>query len=77
MTSHELAAALLAGPNLPVVINGWGSDEGFTFEVTEISPAGTCSFRGADDNHETPVDRLGYELDRQCLSLWHGKHHSR
>lgn len=34
MTSHDLAAFLLELPNLPVVINGWGSDEGLgPFEV--------------------------------------------
>ena len=33
MKAHELARELLAGSDLPVVINGWGSDEGFEFEV--------------------------------------------
>jgi hypothetical protein len=36
MTSHELANLLLASPNLPVMINGWGSDEGVTCEVSNI-----------------------------------------
>lgn len=36
MTSHELAAKLLEQPDLPVVINGWGSDEGNDFEVTKV-----------------------------------------
>lgn len=72
MTAHQLAKALLAGPDLPVVINGWSSDEGFTFEVTDVSPPGTCSFRGANDSKETPRDRLGWELPRECLPLCHG-----
>lgn len=33
MTSHELANHLLEQPDLPVMINGWGSDEGVTVEV--------------------------------------------
>jgi hypothetical protein len=28
MTAHELAELLKALPDLPVVINGWGSEEG-------------------------------------------------
>lgn len=36
MTAHQLAQVLLSGPDLPVVINGWGSDEGCgPFEVTK------------------------------------------
>jgi hypothetical protein len=34
MTAHELARHLLNGKDLPVIINGWGSDEGASFEVT-------------------------------------------
>lgn len=34
MTTHQLAQFLLTTPNAPVLINGWGSDEGFTFEVS-------------------------------------------
>lgn len=36
MTSHELANILLDSPDLPVMINGWGSDEGVTCEVSKI-----------------------------------------
>lgn len=37
MTAHELAKVLLNAPDLPVVINGWGSDEGLgPFEVTRV-----------------------------------------
>ena len=35
MTTHELSTYLLTFPDLPVQINGWGSDEGLgPFEVT-------------------------------------------
>jgi hypothetical protein len=35
VTSHELARYLLAEtPDLPIFINGWGSDEGTKYEVT-------------------------------------------
>lgn len=74
MKAHELAKALLASPNVPVVINGWGSDEGSTFEVTEVSPLGTCAYSGARDTKRTPRDAMGYQKPRKCLSLWHGKH---
>ncbi len=73
MKAHELAKALLASPNVPVVINGWGSDEGFTFEVTEISPLGTCAYSGAHDTKRTPRDAMGYQKPRECLSLCHGR----
>ena len=33
MTSHELANYLLTLPDYPVMMNGWGSDEGITVEV--------------------------------------------
>lgn len=33
MTAHELAAHLLTLPDYPVIINGWGSDEGIDVEV--------------------------------------------
>ena len=36
MKAHELAKKLLEGPDLPVVIHGVGSDEGFWFEATSI-----------------------------------------
>lgn len=35
MRAHELAAYLLTLPDLPVYINGWGSDEGVDCEVTK------------------------------------------
>ena len=74
MKAHELAKALLALPNFPVVINGWGSDEGFTFEVTSVSELGTCAFSGANDTKRTPRDEMGYQKPRKCLCLQHGKH---
>lgn len=39
MTAHELARELLKQPDHPVLINGWGSDEGFTFEVSRVDSA--------------------------------------
>lgn len=36
MKAHELAEFLLTMPNLPVWIPGYGSDEGITFEVSEL-----------------------------------------
>lgn len=65
MTAHALAQKLLAGPDLPVVINGWASDEGFTFEVDEACDD-EMSFRSATP---APKDELGYELARPCISL--------
>lgn len=35
MTAHKLAELLLSMPDYPVMINGWGSDEGVTCEVTK------------------------------------------
>ena len=74
MKAHELAKQLLAGPNVPVVINGWGSDEGSTFEVSEISELGTCSFNGVNDTARTPRNSMGYNKDRKCVCLQHGAH---
>lgn len=34
MTAHELAKHLLEQPDYPVIMNGWGSDEGIDVEVT-------------------------------------------
>lgn len=37
LTAHKLASLLLAGPDVPVTINGWGSDEGLgPFAVSEV-----------------------------------------
>lgn len=69
MKSHELAAALLASPNVPVVINGWGSSEGTTFEVNDVSEIGTCSFNGSNDTAKTKRDAMGYILARECVWL--------
>lgn len=33
MTAHELANHLLTLPDLPVIMNAWGSDEGVDVEV--------------------------------------------
>lgn len=68
MTAHKLAEALLAGPDIPVVIDGWGSDEGSSFEVSDAGETRE-SFHGEDDSESTPGDRLGYKLDRPCITL--------
>ena len=72
MKSHNLARQLLAGPDLPVVINGWGSDEGSSFQVSEVSPEGTCSFHGTFDTAKTKRDAMGYNSPRKCLVLQYG-----
>jgi len=36
MTTHQLANKLLALPNLPAVINGYGDDEGGFIEIESI-----------------------------------------
>lgn len=70
MTAHQLAAALLKGPDLPVIINGWGSEEGDTHEVSE--PLETeCSFEGVSDDSQTPRNRLGYPIERKAVFLNH------
>lgn len=66
MTSHQLAAKLLEQENLPVVINGWGSDGGNTYAVDTAERA-LLSF---EDNSE-PFERddLGYTIVRPCIIL--------
>lgn len=74
MTAHELAKALLAGPDLPVIINGWGSDEGFTFEVNDVYTSDSEVFSGASDTPETPRGPSGSQLPRPAVSLGHCQH---
>lgn len=73
MTAHQLAQRLLAGPNIPVIINGWGSDEGLSFQVSGLSPVERMSFNGVGDTSTTKRDALGYNLPRKALALLHGK----
>jgi hypothetical protein len=40
MKTHDLAHKLLALPNLPAVINGYGDDEGGFVEVASIEELG-------------------------------------
>ena len=68
MTAHELAKALLAGPDLPVIINGSGSDEGDDYEA-EPDTAGLYVFNGQADDENTPRDRLGYKEPRPAIRL--------
>ena len=70
MTAHELAKALLAGPDLPVIINGWGSDEGFAYEASPGAPMDLV-FHGETDDRNTPRDDLGWKLPRPAIALGH------
>ncbi len=70
MKAHDLARKLLAGPDLPVIINGWGSAEGSAFEVNDVSSE-PSSFSGVDDTADTPRNSMGYIEPRECLSLLH------
>ena len=66
MTAHQLAKYLLACPDVPVDINGVGSDEGCSYEVTGAA----LMSRGE------PVDYVcdeSYRGDR--LFLGHGDYH--
>lgn len=69
MTTHELAKALKKCPNVPVIINGWRNDAGKAYEVTQVSPVGTCLFHATDDNTLPPGFRVTY--DRKCVFLDH------
>ena len=73
MTTHELAAKLLTTENLPVVINGWGACEGFTFEVTEVKAPAMDTFQGANDTEDTPKTKMLYPVDRLCIMLDHNE----
>ena len=68
MKAHELAKALLDCPNLPVLINGWGSDEGNTFEA-KLGEIGVFSFNGKSDDINTPKDKFGFALPRSAIYL--------
>lgn len=70
MTAHELANKLLQSPDLPIVINGWGSEEGSSFEVSD-SITDLLSFNGIGDTKNTPRDDLGYNIPRPCITLDH------
>lgn len=66
MTAHQLAAKLLEQEDLPVVINGWGSDEGNLYAV-EAAERDFLSFNSNPQPDE--VDALGYNTPRPCISL--------
>jgi hypothetical protein len=53
MTTHTLARLLLEQEDIPVVINGWGSCEGQTFEVLNLLPETVYGFEGPDGNSKT------------------------
>lgn len=69
MTTHELAKVLLTQENVPVIINGWGSDEGFAKEVGVIETASNLIFDGTNDNVETPRNVKGYPTPRRGIVL--------
>jgi hypothetical protein len=76
MTAHTLAKALLAGPDLPVIINGWGSAEGTAYEVAEtLQETDTFETLAPLPPGQVTVtvpcerDHLGYPLQRPCIRL--------
>jgi hypothetical protein len=64
MTAHQLAKYLLACPDVPVDINGVGSDEGISYEVTG------AALVGPDENVGGYKFDQSYKGDR--LFLGHG-----
>lgn len=68
MTAHQLAQALLSGPDLPVVIPGGYFDSGPTpHEVDLVDPPSEERYWSA--TNLGPTNNLGYPLPRQCISL--------
>lgn len=63
MTAHELASYLLRCPDLPVCINGWGSDEG----LDDYEVSGACFARN------DKVLWLGYNANSNYRSDKDGK----
>lgn len=61
MTAHELATVLLAGPDLPVLINGWGSNEGQAYEVYDVEGAMKWHFIQDAETEEKAIRLL--EID--------------
>lgn len=53
MNTHDLAHKLLALPNLPAVINGYGDDEGGLVEVSSIEEL-EAKFLATGDYTEKP-----------------------
>ncbi len=71
MKAHDLAHKLLAGPNVPVIINGWGSSEGSSFQVNAVSVRRKLVFNGAKDTAKTKRDAEGCIPARPCVFLDH------
>jgi hypothetical protein len=63
MTAYQLAKKLLEGPDLPVVINGWGQCEGSNCEVgsTELDK---LSFESGDSD-------TANDIELPCIRLIH------
>lgn len=59
MTAHELAKHLLGQPDYPVIMNGWGSDEGQDVEVTDTQVI------------DTPVQTTKGLYERKQIHLLH------
>lgn len=57
MTAHELARHLLTQPDYPVIMNGWGSDEGVDVEVV-----GTSVIETTQETTSGPLDRKEIHL---------------
>lgn len=50
MTAHDLAELLQSMPDVPVIMNGWGSDEGVDVEVVG------CKIIDADGGREIHLE---------------------
>lgn len=62
MTTHKLAELLLKQPDIPVVINGWSSDEGMgPFEVTMIETPKEESVMLSGEDRWVMAVRLNYD----------------
>ena len=60
MTSHEFAQYLLKCPDLPLYVNGWGSDEGLECEVGGV----------AGDTRTKDQSRILYVGYYDCDKQW-------
>lgn len=68
MKAHELAEHLLKCPNLPVYINGWGSDEGGDGAEVLATQVGQAT------NWIAPMKFDGY-IDVLQLIHWYPENH--
>jgi hypothetical protein len=62
MTSHQLAQILLKQKDVPVVVNGWGSDEGLgPFVVTGVDEPDKQHVILAGERQDLEVITLNYD----------------